>query len=125
MIESSKTKTKPDKASDSKTSLKKPEQSYKFENYFDKKIPQKYIKPHQVHTSYNVIDIHFNVFYGQNRMLYLSWEHAQLACKHPEFDLHIQHILSWSSGNKNILTDILCPLLIQEEQFGCMIKKDG
>ena len=26
----------------------KPEQSYKFENYFDKKIPQKYIKPHQV-----------------------------------------------------------------------------
>ena len=26
----------------------KPEQSYKFENYFDKKIPQKYIRPHQV-----------------------------------------------------------------------------
>ena len=56
MIESSKAKTKPDKTADSKTGQNKPEQSYKFENYFDKKIPQKYIKPHQVCYSLHFID---------------------------------------------------------------------
>ena len=63
MIESSKVKTNTAKSegkkSEGKTGGKKggktdtkaggkPEQSYKFENYFDKKIPQRYIKPHQV-----------------------------------------------------------------------------
>ena len=62
LIESSKTKAKPAKSEDKKSGGKpdkkpggKPEQSYKFENYFDKKMPQKYIKPHQVsatHTNF-------------------------------------------------------------------------
>ena len=35
----------------------------------------------------------------------------------PEFDHHIQYILSWRLGHENISTAILPLLLIQEEQL--------